>query len=54
MALQILIVAVHLPLLQDPCATWVLPDLICASCNSCRDLDLCRDPSLQARVSAEP
>jgi hypothetical protein len=34
---------------QEPCRTYVLRDVICAYCNVCADLDLCRDPSLQAR-----
>jgi DNA polymerase epsilon subunit 1 len=29
---------------QDPCRSFVLPEVICESCNNCRDLDLCRDP----------
>ncbi|KAK9798895.1 hypothetical protein WJX73_003389 [Symbiochloris irregularis] len=33
----------------DPCKTLLLRDVICTSCNSSRDLDLCRDPHLQAR-----
>ncbi|XP_062505128.1 DNA polymerase epsilon catalytic subunit A-like isoform X2 [Corticium candelabrum] len=28
---------------QNPCLSFVLPDVICTYCNSCRDLDLCRD-----------
>ncbi|GLG99117.1 DNA polymerase epsilon catalytic subunit [Gryllus bimaculatus] len=28
---------------QDPCTTYVLPEVICKSCNHCRDIDLCRD-----------
>lgn len=31
---------------RDPCRSYVLPEVICRSCNFCRDLDLCRDPSL--------
>ena len=27
--------------------SFVLRDVICPSCNDCRDLDLCRDPQLQ-------
>lgn len=34
-------------LLQEPCMSFVLRDVICTSCNDCRDLDLCRDPHLQ-------
>ena len=33
--------------LQEPCMSFVLQDVICPSCNDCRDLDLCRDPQLQ-------
>ena len=29
--------------------TIVLPDVICRACQACQDLDLCRDPRLQAR-----
>ncbi|KAK9501199.1 hypothetical protein O3M35_002270 [Rhynocoris fuscipes] len=29
---------------EDPCATVVLPEVICRSCNHCRDIDLCKDP----------
>jgi len=29
---------------RDPCSSLVLPEVICLSCNSCRDLNLCRDP----------
>ncbi|XP_063171878.1 DNA polymerase epsilon catalytic subunit A [Candoia aspera] len=31
---------------QDPCRSYVLPEVICRSCNFCRDLDLCKDPAL--------
>lgn len=30
---------------RDPCRSFVLPEVICHSCNFCRDLDLCKDPS---------
>ncbi|XP_047418330.1 DNA polymerase epsilon catalytic subunit A isoform X1 [Sciurus carolinensis] len=30
---------------QDPCRSYVLPEVICHSCNFCRDLDLCKDSS---------
>ncbi|XP_005403009.1 PREDICTED: DNA polymerase epsilon catalytic subunit A isoform X4 [Chinchilla lanigera] len=30
---------------RDPCRSYVLPEVICHSCNFCRDLDLCRDSS---------
>ncbi|XP_019487455.1 PREDICTED: DNA polymerase epsilon catalytic subunit A [Hipposideros armiger] len=29
---------------QDPCRSYVLPEVICHSCHFCRDLDLCKDP----------
>lgn len=32
---------------KDPCASLVIPDVVCPSCQDCRELDLCRDPSLQ-------
>jgi len=41
--------ALSLPRAQEPCRTYVLRDVICAYCNVWADLDLCRDPSLQAR-----
>ena len=31
---------------KDPCLSYVLPEVICKSCNHIRDLDLCRDPHL--------
>uniref|UniRef100_A0A8C8ZA88 DNA polymerase epsilon catalytic subunit n=1 Tax=Prolemur simus TaxID=1328070 RepID=A0A8C8ZA88_PROSS len=30
---------------RDPCRSYVLPEVICHSCNFCRDLDLCKDSS---------
>ncbi|XP_020701921.2 DNA polymerase epsilon catalytic subunit A isoform X1 [Dendrobium catenatum] len=30
----------------DPCLSFTLPNVICSYCNDCRDLDLCRDPTL--------
>ncbi|GBF92637.1 hypothetical protein Rsub_05251 [Raphidocelis subcapitata] len=33
---------------REPCMSFRLPDVICGYCNDCRDLDLCRDPELQA------
>lgn len=30
---------------RDPCHSYVLPEVICHSCNFCRDLDLCKDSS---------
>ena len=35
---------------RDPCQSYVLPEVICHHCNFCRDLDLCKDPSM-AQVS---
>ncbi|KAJ8316138.1 hypothetical protein KUTeg_006152 [Tegillarca granosa] len=31
---------------RDPCLSYVMPEVICKSCNHIRDLDLCRDPYL--------
>ncbi|TFJ85676.1 hypothetical protein NSK_003184 [Nannochloropsis salina CCMP1776] len=31
---------------EDYCRSFVVPDLICAFCSHCRDLDLCRDEQL--------
>lgn len=28
---------------KDPCISFVLPEVICRTCNHCRDIDLCRD-----------
>lgn len=28
---------------RDPCRSYVLPEVICRSCNFCRDLDLCKE-----------
>lgn len=38
----------------DPCLTYVLPDVICAQCLACRDLDLCRDPNIEPGSSEAP
>lgn len=35
---------------QDPCNSYILPDVICHHCNFCRDLDLCKDSVAQARA----
>lgn len=36
---------------RDPCNSYILPEVICHHCNFCRDLDLCKDPSMaQVRV----
>jgi len=32
---------------RDPFKTLVLPGVLCASCQDCVDIDLCRDPNLQ-------
>lgn len=32
---------------KDPCASLVIPDIVCPSCQNCQDLDMCRDPTLQ-------
>ena len=29
---------------KDSCLSFVLPEVICPTCNHCRDIDLCRDP----------
>ena len=29
---------------KDVCMSYVLPEVICPTCNHCRDIDLCRDP----------
>lgn len=36
---------------HDPCSSYILPEVICHHCNFCRDLDLCKDPSV-AQVRA--
>lgn len=36
---------------HDPCHSYILPEVICHHCNFCRDLDLCKDPSV-AQVRA--
>lgn len=28
---------------KDPCISFNLPEVICKSCNHCRDIDLCKD-----------
>ncbi|XP_014243351.1 DNA polymerase epsilon catalytic subunit A [Cimex lectularius] len=28
---------------HDPCSSVILPEVICRSCNHCRDIDLCKD-----------
>ncbi|XP_059750084.1 DNA polymerase epsilon catalytic subunit A isoform X1 [Balaenoptera ricei] len=39
---------------RDPCRSYVLPEVICRSCNFCRDLDLCKDPSFSQDGSVLP
>ncbi|XP_057955577.1 DNA polymerase epsilon catalytic subunit A-like [Malania oleifera] len=34
---------------HDPCLSFILPNVICSYCNDCRDLDLCRDPTILAQ-----
>ncbi|KAM7314163.1 DNA polymerase epsilon catalytic subunit A [Ixodes scapularis] len=29
---------------RDPCLSFMLTEVICKTCNNCRDLDLCKDP----------
>ena len=29
---------------EDPCISFILSEVICRSCNHCRDIDLCKDP----------
>ncbi|XP_012941045.1 DNA polymerase epsilon catalytic subunit A [Aplysia californica] len=36
---------------DNPCLSFVLPEMICKSCNQIRDLDLCRDVNVE--VTAE-
>jgi len=38
---------------KDPCISFVLPEVICKSCNFCRDLDLCKDCH-QGEVAGAP
>src|SRR5690606_24961572 len=35
---------------KNPCRTFILSDVICTYCNSCKDLDLCRDKSLMSSI----
>uniref|UniRef100_A0A3B4B1K0 DNA polymerase epsilon catalytic subunit n=1 Tax=Periophthalmus magnuspinnatus TaxID=409849 RepID=A0A3B4B1K0_9GOBI len=39
---------------RDPCQSYVLPEVICHHCNFCRDLDLCKDPSIGQDGSVLP
>ncbi|XP_063000312.1 DNA polymerase epsilon catalytic subunit A [Elgaria multicarinata webbii] len=39
---------------QDPCRSYILPEVICKNCNFCRDLDLCKDPVLSQDGSVLP
>ncbi|XP_023347648.1 DNA polymerase epsilon catalytic subunit A, partial [Eurytemora carolleeae] len=38
---------------KDPCISFILPEVICKSCNFCRDLDLCKDGD-QGEVAGTP
>uniref|UniRef100_A0AAX7U0J0 DNA polymerase epsilon catalytic subunit n=1 Tax=Astatotilapia calliptera TaxID=8154 RepID=A0AAX7U0J0_ASTCA len=38
----------------DPCNSYILPEVICHHCNFCRDLDLCKDPSVAQDGSVLP
>jgi len=31
---------------NEPCPSIVLPEVICKICSLCRDLDVCRDPTM--------
>jgi len=37
----------------QPCMTYVLPDVVCAFCGHCRDLDLCRDANEEREWACE-
>ncbi|XP_037535886.1 DNA polymerase epsilon catalytic subunit A-like [Nematolebias whitei] len=39
---------------RDPCNSYILPEVICHHCNFCRDLDLCKDPSVAQDGSVLP
>ncbi|KAE8634027.1 hypothetical protein XENTR_v10002174 [Xenopus tropicalis] len=39
---------------RDPCRSYILPEIICRSCNFCRDLDLCKDPAINQDGSVLP
>uniref|UniRef100_A0A3Q3AUJ4 DNA polymerase epsilon catalytic subunit n=1 Tax=Kryptolebias marmoratus TaxID=37003 RepID=A0A3Q3AUJ4_KRYMA len=39
---------------RDPCNSYILPEVICHHCNFCRDLDLCKDPSMAQDGSVLP
>ncbi|XP_065643489.1 DNA polymerase epsilon catalytic subunit A isoform X2 [Hydra vulgaris] len=39
---------------QDPCMSLVVPEVICEYCNSCRDLDLCRDACITPARGNQP
>uniref|UniRef100_A0A3Q3JPX5 DNA polymerase epsilon catalytic subunit n=1 Tax=Monopterus albus TaxID=43700 RepID=A0A3Q3JPX5_MONAL len=41
-------------LFRDPCNSYILPEVICHHCNFCRDLDLCKDPSMAQDGSVLP
>lgn len=39
---------------RDPCLSFIVPEVICEYCNSCRDLDLCRDPFITPAKGNNP
>uniref|UniRef100_A0A3B5MER7 DNA polymerase epsilon catalytic subunit n=1 Tax=Xiphophorus couchianus TaxID=32473 RepID=A0A3B5MER7_9TELE len=39
---------------RDPCNSYILPEVICHHCNFCRDLDLCKDPTVAQDGSVLP
>ncbi|KAI4820988.1 hypothetical protein KUCAC02_028941 [Chaenocephalus aceratus] len=39
---------------SDPCNSYILPEVICHQCNFCRDLDLCKDPTVAQDGSVLP
>jgi hypothetical protein len=38
---------------SEPSLVLVIPDVICQSCQNARDLDICRDPSLNPKTIGE-
>ncbi|KAG1689536.1 DNA polymerase epsilon catalytic subunit A [Nymphon striatum] len=39
---------------KDPCSSYILPEVICRRCNSCRDVDLCRDIHIPSTTDQVP
>lgn len=37
---------------SDPCVSYTLPDVVCKHCNTCRDVDLLRDPHRRATLTS--